>query len=255
MKFDEKNMPIIEVRNLSVKNRLDGISLHLAAGEMLGLIGANGSGKSTLLQSLAGILPYRGEIRLALGQETPAQELTTLSPGERARKIAYLPQFCDSAWALTAAEIVALGRLPWRDQDAAAIRQAMAATDTLGLAAKRIDQLSGGERARVWLARALATQPRLILADEPIASLDLCHQVKTLKTLRRHAAQNRGVILALHDLGLAARYCDRLCLLHHGALRVFGAPSTVLTAAELSATFGLDVQVDLQHAPPIVLPC
>ncbi|MDR2690275.1 MAG: ABC transporter ATP-binding protein [Azoarcus sp.] len=241
-------MALIEIRHLGVENRLEDISLAMEPGEMLGVIGPNGSGKSSLLQSLAGILPARGEIWL---KEAP---LHTLSATERARRIGFLPQFCDSAWPLLAEEVVALGRLPWRDRDEEAIQQAIRQADIAALAKKKINQLSGGEQARVWLARVLATRPHLILADEPIASLDLFYQAKVMETLRRYADGDNGVIIALHDLALAARHCDRLCLMQHGKIRAFGPPAEVLTASGLSATFGVPIHVDLTHAPPIILP-
>ncbi|MDR2637307.1 MAG: ABC transporter ATP-binding protein [Zoogloeaceae bacterium] len=241
-------MALIEVRRLCVAERLDEVSFFLEAGEMLGVIGPNGSGKSSLLKSLAGILPATGDIRFL---DAP---LAALSPEERARRIGFLPQFCDSAWPLAVEDVVSLGRLPWRDRDEEAIQQAIRETDIEPLRKKRIDCLSGGEQARVWLARVLATRPRLILADEPIASLDLFYQAKIMRTLRRHADGEHGVIIALHDLALAAHHCDRLCLMRHGKIHAFGPPQKVLDESALSEIFGVPIHVDLAHTPPIVLP-
>ena len=241
-------MALIEARNLTLPNRLAGVSLALSPGEMLGVIGPNVAGKSSLLQSLAGLLPVEGEIRLA---GIPLHSLTSV---ERAQQIGYLPQFCDSAWTLAVEEIVALGRLPWRDRNEAAIREAMQETGIEAMAKKEIDRLSGGEQARVWLARVLAGTPRLILADEPAASLDLNYQAKIMDTLRQHAFGSRGVILAIHDLALAARYCDRFCLLKQGRIHAFGPPEAVLTEAALSEAFDVPIHVDLAHSPPIILP-
>ncbi|MDR0233836.1 MAG: ABC transporter ATP-binding protein [Zoogloeaceae bacterium] len=241
-------MALIEVRDLTLPNRLAGVSLDLAPGEMLGVIGPNGAGKSSLLQSLAGLLPAEGNIRLS---GTP---LHAFKPVHRARQIGFLPQFCDSAWALTIEEIVALGRLPWHDRDEALIREAMRETGVEAMAKKQINHLSGGEQARVWLARVLAGAPRLILADEPVASLDLYYQAKIMDTLRQHADGERGVILAIHDLALAARYCDRFCLLKEGRIHAFGPPEAVLTETALSDAFGVPIHVDLTHVPPIILP-
>jgi iron complex transport system ATP-binding protein len=154
-------------------------------------------------------------------------------------------------------DVVALGRLPWGDRDAAtgrqAVAQVMAQTGIAALAARPVDALSGGEQARVWLARALAGQPQLLLADEPIASLDLKYQRAALDTLRRYASASRGVILAIHDLGLAARWCDRLCLLQAGRVRAFGAPREVLTETLLTEVFDAPVHVDLAADPPVVI--
>ncbi|MCL2644637.1 MAG: ABC transporter ATP-binding protein, partial [Betaproteobacteria bacterium] len=150
-------MALIEARNLTLENRLDSVSFAMEPGEMLAVIGPNGAGKSSLLQSLAGLLPTEGDIFLS---NTP---LRALKPTDRARQIGFLPQFCDSAWALAVEEIVALGRLPWHDRDVEAIRQAMRETGTEGMAQKNINQLSGGEQARVWLARVLASTPHIIV--------------------------------------------------------------------------------------------
>ncbi|MDR1849694.1 MAG: ABC transporter ATP-binding protein [Zoogloeaceae bacterium] len=241
-------MALIEARNLTLANRLDYVSFTMEPGEMLAVIGPNGAGKSSLLQSLAGLLATEGEILLS---GTP---LHALNSAHRARKIGFLPQFCESAWALAVEEIVALGRLPWHDRDPEAIRQAMRETGIEGMAQKSINQLSGGEQARVWLARVLAGAPQLILADEPVASLDLYYQAKIMDILRQHTSEGRGVILAIHDLALAARYCDRFCLLKQGRIHAFGSPETVLTEAALSDTFGVPIHVDLAHSPPIILP-
>jgi len=241
-------MALIEARHLTLENRLDSISFKVEPGEMLAVIGPNGAGKSSLLQSLAGLLPAGGDILLS------SLPLSAFSPTNRARQIGFLPQFCDSAWALAVEEIVALGRLPWHDRDALAIRQAMRETGIEGMAQKNINQLSGGEQARTWLARVLAGEPRIILADEPVASLDLYYQAKIMDILRQHTNGGRGVILAIHDLALAARYCGRFCLLKHGRIHAFGAPEAVLTEAALSDAFGVRIHVDLAHSPPIILP-
>jgi len=241
-------MALIEVRNLTLENRLDSVSFTVEPGEMLAVIGPNGAGKSSLLQSLAGLLPAKGDILLS---GTP---LCAFNPTDRARKVGFLPQFCDSAWALAVEEIVALGRLPWRDRDVLAIRQAMQETGVEGMAQKSINQLSGGEQARVWLARMLAGTPSIILADEPVASLDLYYQARIMDILRQHTSEGRGVILAIHDLALAARHCDRFCLLKQGRIHAFGPPEIVLTKVALSEAFGVPIHVDLAHSPPIILP-
>lgn len=240
-------MKLVEVDCLEVASRLAGIGFSLAAGEVLGLIGPNGSGKSSLLQCLAGLLPHRGEYRCA------GSPFATLAASERARRIGFLPQACSSAWALRVEDVVALGRLPWGDDDRAAIEAAMRQTGVENLRSRRIDRLSGGEQARVWLARVLAGQPRVLLADEPIASLDLRHQRGIMETLRQHADLGNAVILAIHDFSLAARHCDRLCLMQQGRIHRLGTPAEVLTESSLSAVFQVPVYVDLDASPPIVL--
>ena len=123
-----------------------------------------------------------------------------------------------------------------------------------GLATRKVDELSGGERARVWLARVLAGRPRVLLVDEPIANLDIHYQCQVMDVLRDYAREGHGVIIAIHDLSLAARYCDSLCLLSRGKAVALGRPEQVLTAPLLSETFGIGVHVDLQSDPPVVLP-
>ncbi|TCS33997.1 iron complex transport system ATP-binding protein [Paucimonas lemoignei] len=241
-------MALISVRNLHVGERIADVSFALERGDMLGVIGPNGAGKSTLLKSLAGILDYRGEI------DFDGHAVDAMSPRQRAQGIGLLPQSGESAWSLNVEDVVALGRLPWGDQDAEAIRVAVNQAGVNELLGRKVDQLSGGERARVWLARVLAGHPKLLLADEPIASLDLYYQRSVMEVLRLYANAGQGVILAIHDLALAARYCDKLCLLHHGRVHAWGTPDKVLTDANLSEVFRIPVHVDLQASPPVVSP-
>ena len=240
-------MALIQTQHVRLGARLSDVSLTLAPGEMLGIIGPNGAGKSSLLQCLAGLLPCEGEVWLG------GHPLAALPARQRAQQLGYLPQACDSAWSLSVADIVALGRLPWGDQDCEAMQRAMTQTGVLTLQDRKVDHLSGGEQARVWLARVLAGQPRVLLADEPIASLDLYHQRCVMEVLRRYAHAERAVVLALHDLSLAARYCDRLCLLDQGQVRALGTPAEVLTESHLSAVFRVSVHVDLAASPPVIL--
>ncbi|TXH33641.1 MAG: ABC transporter ATP-binding protein [Burkholderiaceae bacterium] len=240
-------MALIRTQHVHLGARLTDVSLTLAPGEMLGVIGPNGAGKSSLLQCLAGLLPCQGEVLLA------GQPLAAMPARHRAQQLGYLPQACDSAWSLSVADIVALGRLPWGDQDREAMERAMTQAGVLALQGRKVDHLSGGEQARVWLARVLAGQPRVLLADEPIASLDLYHQRRVMDVLRRYAHAERAVVLALHDLSLAARYCDQLCLLDQGRVRALGTPAEVLTEANLSAVFRVPVHVDLSASPPVII--
>ncbi|MCU1719352.1 ABC transporter ATP-binding protein [Pseudomonas sp. 5P_3.1_Bac2] len=241
-------MALMQIEQLSVPGRLLPLSFSLAAGQMLGIIGPNGAGKSTLLQCLAGIQDYRGQIHY---QGAP---LSQLKPRQRAQQLGYLPQAQHSAWDLRVEDVVSLGRLPWGDEDAAAIDSALQQTAVGQWRQRPVAQLSGGEQARVWLARVLAGQPQVVLADEPIASLDLLHQGKVMQLLREHANAQRATILSIHDLSLAARYCDQLCLLAGGRLLAFGSPASVLSADNLRAAFGVEVHVDLNHQPPLIVP-
>lgn len=241
-------MDLIDIQDLSVGQRLVNVSLNLRSGEMLGVIGANGAGKSTLLHCLAGIQAYRGEIRLA---GTP---LDSIAERQRAQQLGFLPQSSHSAWALSVRDVISLGRLPWGDTNAEAIAKAAAVAQVEDWLDRQVDQLSGGQQARVWLARVLAGQPRVLLADEPVASLDLFQQQNVLRLLRRYAQSGRGVMLSIHDLSLAARYCDRLCLLHEGRLLALGTPAQVLTRQHLQQAFQVDAHIDLASDPPIIIP-
>src|SRR5690606_3594643 len=189
-----QTVDLISIQHLGVGQRLMDINLTLKAGEMLGVIGANGAGKSTLLHCLAGIQDHQGEIHLA------GTAIRTIPERQRAQQLGFLPQSNSSAWALTVRDVISLGRLPWGDDKAAAAAGVDAWLD------RQVDQLSGGQQARVWLARVLAGQPRVILADEPVASLDLFQQQNVLRLLRRYAQSGRAVMLSVHDLSLAARY-------------------------------------------------
>lgn len=241
-------MDLININSLSVDQRLMEINLSLASGEMLGIIGANGAGKSTLLQCLANILPYQGSIHLR------GKALDSLTSRHRAQQIGFLPQSNQSAWALSVADVIGLGRLPWGDNNQIAIDQAAVDTGVSTWLNRNVSHLSGGQQARVWLARVLAGQPAVLLADEPVASLDLHHQQRVLHLLRKYARGQRSVVLSIHDLSLAARFCDRLCLLHQGQLIAVGSPAQVLTHEHLQRAFHIDAHIDLTSHPPIVVP-
>lgn len=242
-----RTVALIEVQQLQLPGRLQPLDFQLQPGELLGLIGPNGAGKSSLLHCLAGIEPGQGEIRLQ------GRELQQWSPQTRAQQIGLLPQRCQSAWALKVADIIALGRLPWGDEDADAIARAAQLAGVEQWLQRPVARLSGGEQARVWLARVLAGEPQLLLADEPLASLDLYYQCRVLECLRAYASGERAVILSLHDLSLAARSCDRLCLLDQGRVHALGTPAQVLTVENLRAVYGIEAQIDLQAEPPLVV--
>jgi iron complex transport system ATP-binding protein len=240
-------MDLMSIQDFSVDQRVSDVSLTLQQGEVLGLIGPNGAGKSTLLNAIAGLLDSSGEIELS------GQDINQLSRVERARKVALQPQFVESVWALSVHDVVSMGRLPWGDSDQKIIQRVMRQAKIQDFAQRHVNELSGGERARVWLARVLANQPRVLLVDEPVANLDIHYQQEVMQILVDYANEGHTVIIAIHDLSLAARYCDRLCLLHQGKQIKTGKVEDVLNSQVLSPVFNVDVYVDLQNSPPVVL--
>jgi iron complex transport system ATP-binding protein len=223
---------------------LNGVSLAVEAGEFAGLIGANGSGKTTLLRILLGLLSASGEVRLC------GDLLKSLDRREVARRATMAPQDNRVDFAFTAREIVAMGRTPYlgrftpeRSVDREAIARAMRETGAEGLAARPVTELSGGERQRVHLARALAQGTRVILLDEPTANLDLTHQYEALELVREFTQSGRAALAAIHDLNLAARFCDRLLLLSDGKIVGAGLPAEVITESNLAHHFALRARV------------
>jgi len=231
--------------DLGSRHALARIDLTLRPGRLTVIVGPNGAGKTTLMRALAGLLePTGGQVILA------GQPVARMEGAERARAIAYLPQGGSVAWPLPVFDVVALGRLPHgekpdglssrgREAVAAAIR-AVGLEDFTNRAAT---ELSGGERARVLLARALATQAPLLLADEPVAALDPRHQLVVLDVLKRQARAGRTVAAVMHDLTLAARFADEIILLSQGRVAASGAPEAVLTEEGLAAHFGIQAHV------------
>lgn len=234
---------------------LDDVSLEFSPGRMTAIIGANGAGKTSLLRSLAGLVGSEsGSVSL---NATPIQ---SLSPSERAKAIGYLPQDGEPAWNVTARELVALGRLPYRNRmsapssgDEEAIDAALEATDTTRFSDRTLSTLSGGEKARVKMARVLAGQPQWILADEPLANLDPPHQRDALALFRNAAKAGTGVIAVLHQLDAAAA-ADDVAILKGGKLIAFGAMGTVLTAENLEKAFDMKFDVIHHEGRPIILP-
>jgi len=235
---------------------LRGIELSVAEGEVLGLIGPNAAGKTTLLRILAGLFkPEQGDVRIGerFITEIPRQEL--------AQYLAYMEQGSMAHWPMTVRNLIAIGRLPhlgpWRrpsGEDSEAVAAAMAEADIIHLADRPATMLSGGERARVMLARALATSPRLLLADEPVAQLDPYHQIRVMELLRGLAGRNGGVVVVLHDLSLAARFCDRLVLLADGKIQSEGPPPVVLTAEILERVYGVTAELGNRDGEFFVIP-
>jgi iron complex transport system ATP-binding protein len=221
---------------------LDEVDIRLNRGEMLGLIGPNGAGKSTLLRLLAGVLqPDTGQLLLN------GKPIETLSRRERAQRIAYLPQLNQIAWPLSVERLVELGRIPhlepWQrpgPADRVIIERVIVQTDLLALRQRRFDTLSGGEQARVLLARALVTEPEILLADEPTAALDPAHQLDLMQLLCGHCEAGQSVIVVLHDLTLAAHFCHRLQLLFEGATLAEGLPEDVLDEDNLADAYAIE---------------
>ena len=221
------------------------LSLALPPASVTGLIGPNGAGKTTLLRAIAG---------LSAGPGTVTIDGAPLAADSRVRTLAWLPADRDVAWPMLAADLVQLGLGPGAARDCAAITAALTAVDAEAFADRRVDTLSTGERARVLLARALVARPRWLLLDEPVANLDPFHRLGIMALLGRLASTGTGVVIALHDLDLARRYCDRLLLLDKGALVAAGTPTTVLGPAHLAAVFrirsGADGWEAVEHEAP-----
>ena len=230
-------MTLLRVDGLGVtrsgRSVLQDISFAVEPDEIIGIIGPNGAGKTTLLRASLGLQPASGRSSIA-----------DMPPEERARRVAWLPQAREIAWPVIVETVVALGRLPhvprgsrMGETDAHAVGAALAAMGLGDMAKRTATALSGGEQARVLIARTLAQEAPLLLADEPIAGLDPAHQLATMKVFADLAASGHGVVLALHDLNLAARFCSRLLLLDGGRIVADGPPEAVLTEKNVADVF------------------
>jgi iron complex transport system ATP-binding protein len=235
---------------------LKDVSLALSSGHLVALVGPNGAGKTTLLRALAGLVPSEGAI------DVGGAALSSLSLRERARRFAYLPQGHIVHWPLPARDIVALGRFPHGATDPArltpkdteAVLRAMQATDTIEFSARRVTELSGGERSRVALARVLAVEAPVILADEPTASLDPRHQFDVMKSLRAAADKGVLVIVVTHDLGLAARFADTVLVLSEGRLVSQGAPAQALSEQIMGDVFRISAYRAEYRREAVIVP-
>jgi iron complex transport system ATP-binding protein len=252
-------MTALVAQNLNValagRRVLSDVSFSLSSGHLVTLVGPNGAGKTTLLRALAGLIPSEGVIHVA------GEALSSLSLRERAKRFGYLPQGHVAHWPLPARDIVALGRYPHGAtdparlpmRDAEAVTRAMQAADVMEFAGRRVTELSGGERSRVALARVFAVEAPIILADEPTASLDPRHQIDVMKGLR--AAADRGVlvIVVTHDLGLAARFADRVLVLAQGRVVSQGAPAQALSEEVMANVFRISAfRAEFQRETVIV---
>lgn len=235
------------------KTVLGGIDLTLERGAVTAVVGPNGAGKSTLLTCLAGLLrPTSGGVRL------DHVELSAMTARERARRLAFLPQTPEVAWSIEARTLVELGRTPFvgargqTAEDRAAVDRAMAAAGVAPFEHRRVDSLSGGERARVLIARALAGEPEWLLADEPMTGLDPAHQLDAAALFRRMAGEGAGVVLTLHDLSLALRMADRIVVLAEGRIVVDTASGAALTPEILRRVYGVEGVVTQGPGGPLV---
>ncbi len=250
--------PLLEARGLHVglsgRVVLRDVSLSLASGELLAIAGPNGAGKSTLLRVLAGVLrPKSGSVELE------GDDLRSLSRRAIARRLAYLPQETWTSFSLTVRDVVRLGRFAHVGalaslgrQDLDAVEDAMCRADVQSLASRPLPTLSGGERRRVFLARAMAQQARVLVFDEPTSALDVGHACSVLDLLRMLADQGAAIVFSLHDLTLALRGPGKLLLLDHGRVSGRGDPATVLTGDAARAAFG--VELVRVNAPTAIVP-
>ena len=241
---------LLDVRDLSVRLGgravLRGASLRVAPGECVGLLGPNGAGKTTLMRAALGLVPHGGTSSLA-----------ALPPLARARRAAWLPQSREVAWPVRVRDLVALGRHPHpgdRGADARAVARALERMALGPFADRDATRLSGGEQARALLARALAQETPLILADEPVAGLDPAGQIATMALFAALAAEGRAVLVSLHDLGLALRRCTRLALMDGGRIVADGPPREVLTPARLREVFGIRAHLAETADGPVLAP-
>jgi iron complex transport system ATP-binding protein len=244
--------------NVTLAGRLvlNDVSLALSSGHLVALVGPNGAGKTTLLRALAGLVPSEGAI------EVGGAALSSLTLRDRARRFAYLPQGHIVHWPLPARDIVALGRYPHGATDPArltpkdteAVLRAMQATDVVEFSERRVTELSGGERSRVALARVLAVEAPVILADEPTASLDPRHQFEVMKSLRASADKGVLVIVVTHDLGLAARFADTVLVLSDGRLVSQGAPAEALSEKVMGDVFRISAYRAEYQREAVIVP-
>ncbi|WP_150290608.1 ABC transporter ATP-binding protein [Sphingobium estronivorans] len=235
---------------------VSGVDLDLGPGQLVGIIGPNGAGKSTLIRAMLGLAKRESGTVLIDGLDSER-----LSRRAIARRVAYLPQGQTLHWPLAVERLVALGRMPHLGplsrlsaQDEAQVDAALKRADVLHLKGRVATELSGGERARVLLARALAVGAPALIADEPLAALDPGHQIDVMDLLKAEARAGSLVVTVLHDLSMAARYCDRLVLMDRGALVADGAPLDVLTQARLARVYGISACIQSHGDWPLILP-
>ncbi len=240
-------MSLLSLTDFGVKRRdkqiLQGVNLDIQPGELVGLIGPNGAGKTTLMRAALGLIPAQG-----------FSSMTAMPARARGKAAAWMPQSREIAWPVDVETLIRLGRTPhlgagqkMTDADAAAVERALVRMGLEDYRHRIATQLSGGEQARVLIARSLAQEAPLLMADEPTAGLDPAHQIATMQSFAALAKAGQSVLVSLHDLGLAARHCTRLVMLHSGGIAADGAPRDVLTPDLIRAAFGITAY--LQETP------
>lgn len=246
-------MSLLSLSDLSVSLRgrdvFRDVSLSIGEGELVGLIGPNGAGKTTLMRAALGLLPFTGKSSLA-----------GLSPAERARQAAWMPQSREIAWPVSVEDVVMLGRMPHMtgrrlsEADRDRTEAALTWMELTAMRHRAATQLSGGEQARVLIARALAQDTPLLMADEPVAGLDPAHQISTMQTFAGLAQSGKSVLVSLHDLSLAARHCSRIVMLGEGRVIADGPPAEVLTPERLAHVFHITAWYRNTEDGPIYQP-
>lgn len=235
-------MSLLSVHSISLKRRgrqvLDDVSFDIAPGEFVGLLGPNGAGKTSVMRAALGLIPAA----------TGTSSLTALTTSDRARKVAWMPQAREIAWPIPVEHLVSLGRMPYLSagqslpaDDQAKVDAAIMRMGLENLRSRAASRLSGGEQARALIARALAQDTPLLMADEPAAGLDPAHQISTMKTFESLAREGRAALVSLHDLGLAARHCTRLILMVNGRVLADGSPAEVLTPDLMAKAYGISI--------------
>ena len=248
MKLSASNIAV----TLNRQPILDQVSLTIGEGQLLGLIGPNGAGKTTLLRVLAGLQSCQGDVRL------DQRRLQDINRRQLARHVGYLAQGAPAHWPLSVRRVVELGRLPHREpwsrlqaSDHRIITTAMEQAEVSHLAERTITTLSGGERLRVLIARLFAAEPTIILADEPIAALDLYHQLHTMELIQQHCQRGGSAIVVMHDLSMAGRFCDQLLLLQEGKVVEHGPTGQVLRSPAIESVYGIKRDL-IEHAAGLV---
>ncbi|MEM7731314.1 MAG: ABC transporter ATP-binding protein [Pseudomonadota bacterium] len=247
-------MTLLTISNLSVtlhgRDVLRHVSFEIGAGELVGLIGPNGAGKTTLMRAALGFLPFEG-----------ASSLAALDDHLRAKHVTWLPQAREIAWPVTVETVVMLGRIPHlssvqapAEADRVAVDEALAQMDLCDMRQRPATRLSGGEKARVLIARTIAQNTALLMADEPVAGLDPAHQISTMQSFKALSEQGKSCLVSLHDLGLAARHCTRIIMLGQGGLVADGPPGEVLTHARVAEVFGISAWYQDTDQGPVFQP-
>ncbi|MEL6932011.1 MAG: ABC transporter ATP-binding protein [Pseudomonadota bacterium] len=247
-------MTLLSVSKLSITLRnqtvIADVSFDVTKGEFIGLIGPNGAGKTTLMRAALGLLPFTGTSSLA-----------SMPDSDRARQAAWMPQTREIAWPVSVETVVMLGRIPHlasgekpSQADHEKVEQVLDQMDLTDMRHRAATQLSGGEQARVLVARALAQDTPLLLADEPVAGLDPAHQIAAMQIFAKLAQHGKSAIVSSHDLGLAARHCTRLILLGNGGLVADGKPQEVLTPDRLADIFGITAWFQQTDHGPVYQP-